>query len=134
MQTDVLIIDSDLGFVFWLGHAFDEAGYRAFPARNVSDAMTLARELDIEPGLVIMGDAQPGAGKLIARWRTRHPELRVVWLTENGAEKGSRGGPQDRECRKPALTSIHGITELLLGINEIVSSREAPEAMTAGAR
>src|SRR5260370_6183096 len=44
----VLIVDRELGFVFWLSQALDEAGYRAFPAKSIPDANNLLLELNIE--------------------------------------------------------------------------------------
>ena len=35
MDTSILLIDSDLGLLFWLGRILDHAGYQAFPARSV---------------------------------------------------------------------------------------------------
>ena len=46
MKT-VLVIDSDLGFVFWLGRGLDQAGYPSFPAKSVPNAKTLLNELKI---------------------------------------------------------------------------------------
>jgi hypothetical protein len=37
----VLLVDSDLGSVFWLGHALDSAGYEALPAKVFQDAIAL---------------------------------------------------------------------------------------------
>ena len=99
MQSDVIVIDDDLGFVFWLGHAFDQAGYRAFPARNVSDAMALASDLDIEPGLVIIGGAQQGAVALVNAWRQKFNDLQVIWL-EDGM-KTTRPPPRRRRLGVP---------------------------------
>jgi hypothetical protein len=122
VHTDVLIIDDDLGFVFWLGHALDQAGCRAFPARNVNDALALASELDIEPGLVITGGSQPGAENLVARWRTRHKDLRVIWLLEEGHEPGlRRHGADDGQCRKPSRRNVEDSAELLLAIDRVLA-------------
>ena len=40
MRT-ILIVDSDLGFVFWLGRALHDAGYEALPAKDVPEATAI---------------------------------------------------------------------------------------------
>jgi hypothetical protein len=34
LTTAVMIVDSDLGFAFWLGQALDYAGYQALPGQK----------------------------------------------------------------------------------------------------
>ncbi|HKE24889.1 MAG TPA: hypothetical protein VKB88_21150 [Bryobacteraceae bacterium] len=41
----VLIIDGDLGFVFWLGKLLADAGYQALPAKGFSEANALLDEM-----------------------------------------------------------------------------------------
>ena len=130
MQSDVIVIDDDLGFVFWLGHAFDQAGYRAFPARNVSDAIALASDLDIEPSLVIIGGAQQGAVALVNRWRKKFNDLQVIWLEEGIETRGRHLAEGDLACRRPAFKTAEDSAELLLAIDRAL----APVAVSAAGR
>jgi DNA-binding NtrC family response regulator len=130
VQSDIIVIDDDLGFVFWLGHAFDQAGYRAFPARNVSDAMALASDLDVEPGLLIIGGAQQGAAALVNAWRRKFNDLQVIWLHEGTKTRGRRLAEGDWECRKPSFRTAQDSDELLLAIDHAL----APVAVSAAGR
>ena len=40
-MRSILIVDSDLGFVFWLGRALHDAGYEALPAKDVPEATAI---------------------------------------------------------------------------------------------
>jgi len=130
VQNDVIVIDDDLGFVFWLGHAFDQAGYRAFPARNVSDAMALTSDLDIEPGLVIIGGAQQGAVPLVKAWRKKFNDLQVIWVEDGMKTTGRHVAEGDWECRRPSFTTAQDSDELLLAINRALE----PVAVSAAGR
>jgi hypothetical protein len=39
-MVTVLIIDNDLGFMFWLGQILSEAGYAVLPAKSAPEAST----------------------------------------------------------------------------------------------
>jgi hypothetical protein len=58
----VLIVDPELGFVFWLGQALDRAGYQALPAKSCEDAAELLKQLNVEIDLLIVGHSLAGAG------------------------------------------------------------------------
>src|SRR5882724_4454329 len=57
----VLIVDRDLGFVFWLGRALDDAGYQALPAKGIGDATELLGHMNLEIDLLIVSPSMPGA-------------------------------------------------------------------------
>ena len=83
VKTAVLLIDSDLGFVFWLGRALDNAGYEAFPAKSISDALRLMAELHLSMSLVIVNHALPGAAEFIADLRNTQKLVKVMALIED---------------------------------------------------
>ena len=83
MKPVILLIDNDLGFMFWLGQALDRAGYEAFPAKSVSDALKLITELDLSVGLVILDYSSEGAPNLIATLRHNGRHLKVISLVED---------------------------------------------------
>src|SRR5260370_28299368 len=56
----VWIVDSDLGFVWWVGDIFREVGCRALPALSCKDAVALMKELGIEPDLIVLNPNLPG--------------------------------------------------------------------------
>jgi DNA-binding response OmpR family regulator len=88
----VLIVDSDLGFVFWLGQALQRAKYVAVPARTCPDAISLVSELKIDPDLLIVNVALPDAAGLAESLRRSNPRLKVIALVERGQESGALGG------------------------------------------
>src|SRR5689334_22613800 len=76
-MTTIILVDSDLGFAFWLGRALDGDGYNAFPARSGSSALELLSSIDTVPSLIILGSIEPGsADHFVARCRTLNSELR----------------------------------------------------------
>ena len=86
--TNVLIVDSDLGFVFWLGQLLIRSGYNVVPARNASDAMTLVDELAEEPDLLIIDGRLPAMAILIRVLRLRNSQLTVVALQSESCHSG----------------------------------------------
>jgi DNA-binding response OmpR family regulator len=82
-QQIVLILDDDLGFVFWLGHALDESGLAAFPARSTPDAKVLLRELKFNPDLLIVNPALPGTAEFIDELRRSAVRLKVIAITQD---------------------------------------------------
>lgn len=84
MSTAILLIDTDLGFLFWLGSALDQGGYQAFPARSVPDAIQLLAELHLTVGAVILNCDLPGAEQLIVRMRHSRKNLKILALGEPG--------------------------------------------------
>src|SRR5579872_1797384 len=76
----VLIIDNDLGFVFWLGHVLDAASYLAFPARSVPDAVMLVMQLGLSVYILAINPALPGASDLIASVHRSQRDVRVVGI------------------------------------------------------
>ncbi len=78
----VLIIESDLGFVFWLGHALDKAGYPSLPAKNVQDATSLIRDLNLTVGLLIVNPRLPGSRALADAVRASASATKVIAVVE----------------------------------------------------
>ena len=97
MKT-VLIVDADLSFAYWLGQGLDEAGYQAFPAKNIPDAAALPDELKPTIDLLIVNPALPGASEFIETLRRWNPSAQVVAL-RGGAAHSLAG--VDLWCRKP---------------------------------
>jgi DNA-binding response OmpR family regulator len=82
----ILLIDTDLGFLFWLGQALDRAGYEAFPARSIPDAIALLADFHLTVGSVILNCLLPGADRFIATLRQSQNYLKVISLAEDEHE------------------------------------------------
>ena len=85
----VLIIDPELGFVFWLGQALDRAGYQALPAKNCEDAAELLKLLNVEIHLLIVGRSVAGAGAFAEALRHGQGHLKVIAVIGDGEEPGA---------------------------------------------
>jgi hypothetical protein len=78
----VLIVDNDLGFVFWVGQALDRAGYNTLPAKGVPEALTV---VDVSAGridLLLIGLGLPGAASLAAKLLRSNASMKVVGLVD----------------------------------------------------
>ena len=81
MKT-VLIIDTDLGFVFWLGRTLDNGGYRTIPARDVADAMSLIEQFKLEVDLLIVNPTLQGSTPFIEQLRRSNVKVIAVIADE----------------------------------------------------
>jgi DNA-binding NtrC family response regulator len=118
MRT-VLIVDRDLGFVFWLGQVLDRAGYRALPAKSCEDAAELLGRLNLEIHLLIVDGSLAGAGELADGLRSRQGHLKVIALIGEGEERISAfpgadashriGSSSDATSEREWLETIEGV-------------------------
>jgi DNA-binding response OmpR family regulator len=84
----VLIVESDLGFVFWLGQTLDKAGYTALPSKTVTDAKELLSELNVPIDLVVIDLSLTGALNFVHALRRSQGHLHVLALV--GETEGPR--------------------------------------------
>lgn len=77
-MTNILLVDSDLGFTFWLGQLLDQAGYEAFPAKSVADAIQLLDQLKFQIDLLLLNPAVEGAVRFAAVLRHSRPQIKIV--------------------------------------------------------
>ena len=82
----VLIVDPELGFVFWLGQALDRAGYQALPAKGCEDAAELLKQLNVEIDLLIVGQSLAGACAFADDLRHSQGHLKVISAIGDGDE------------------------------------------------
>ena len=82
----ILIVDHDLGFVWWLGQILTEVGCQAVPVLRCRDAASLVEELNLGVDLVIANPALPGASAMIRALGRGRPSLKFVLLRNFGAE------------------------------------------------
>ena len=84
----VLVVDRDLGFLFWLGCVLSEAGHDALPARNVKAASLLLRSLNSAVELLVVDSGLPGAQRFAAQLRRLNPEIKVIDALAAGSRLG----------------------------------------------
>ncbi len=96
----VLIVDSDLGFVFWLGHFLDAAKFLALPAKSVPEAALLAMQLDLTVDVLVVNLALPGATDFIAALRRSNSALKAIGVF-TGSSYGERAAGVNATYSKP---------------------------------
>jgi hypothetical protein len=94
-----LIVDRDLGFVFWLGHLLDSAGYQPLPAKDVAAARALIDRFNVGINLVILAHTLEDAGDLVERLRRTQRELHVIYLYRESEEPRPRPGADVWVCK-----------------------------------
>lgn len=75
----VLIVDEDLGFVWWLGQIFSQTGCRVVPTLGSDQTVSLARELNLKVDLLVVNPELPGVSELIqALSSKRRPKIVAI--------------------------------------------------------
>lgn len=118
--TTVLIIDGELGFVFWLGHLLDAASYSALPAKSVEDAALLIMQLDLTVDVLVINPALPGAPEFIAALHRSQPAVKVIGVRDDASESLSIPG-LSATLTKPVIFDEEAKTEWLRGIESVLS-------------
>lgn len=80
----ILIVDRDLGFVFWLGQILDAAGYVAVPARGAVEAAEIVATLRLSVDVVIAPLTDRGVNGLVKTLRFASPGIQVIALGGEG--------------------------------------------------
>jgi len=96
----VLIVDQDLGFVFWLGEIFTELGCPAVPALDCKQAVSITRKLNLAIDLVVVNAWLPGVSKMMEKLSCAGRPLKVVVIHEGNVETISKL-PADAILEKP---------------------------------
>lgn len=89
MAKTIFVVDRDLGFVFWLGRALDDAGFNAFPARCAEDAAQLQELLQVTVDLLVVNRETPDISQLVQHLRRANEQLRILKIAENEVEAES---------------------------------------------
>jgi hypothetical protein len=113
----ILIVDGDLGFIFWLGGVLLAANYQPWPACSASDAISVVEHIPVvRLDLLIVDGSLPGASKLIAHFRRTQAHIKVMALGPRS--KGLRGvdvwrpkpGPTDDSAGQEWLRAVEGLS------------------------
>jgi hypothetical protein len=85
----VLIVDEDLGFVWWLGQMFSEAGCQVVPALNSEQTDSFARNLKVD--VIVVNPELAGVSELIRNMSsTRTPKIVAIRNHNTGARGAVR--------------------------------------------
>jgi len=75
----VLIVDEDLGFVWWLGQIFSQAGCQVVPTLNAEQMVSLTRDLNLKVDLIVVNPELPGVPEMLQALTTaRLPKIVAI--------------------------------------------------------
>jgi DNA-binding response OmpR family regulator len=97
----VLLVDNDLGFMFWLGGVLRAAGHDVAPAVTTRAAQSLTRKPGVSIDLLLLSPTVAGARALAEKVRRTHPAVRVVALLDADRSSGPLTWKPDLYYRKP---------------------------------
>jgi hypothetical protein len=80
----ILVVDDDLGFLYWLGCMLCDAGYMALPARNSQNANDLLSRLNVGIQLLVVNASMRGARAFAEALRRSQRHLKVIALIGGG--------------------------------------------------
>lgn len=104
LVKNVLIVDNDLGFVFWLGRVLDAAGYETLPAKGIGEAFALLREIPVRIDVLMVLCTLPGANVFAAELRgSQRGHLKAIALMDQDDERGESMAAWDGWQIKPKL-------------------------------
>src|ERR1035438_1181831 len=61
----VLIVDEDLGFVWWLGQLFSQAGCQVVPTLSSEQSVSLLRDLNLKVDVIVVNPELAGVAEMI---------------------------------------------------------------------
>ncbi|HKE28100.1 MAG TPA: response regulator [Bryobacteraceae bacterium] len=100
MKT-VLIIDSDLGFVFWLGRILQGAGCEVIPAKSSAEASVLLSELSTGVDLLIVDSRLAGVVAFADEQRRSRPKVKILVAISDKDTSAGQIQLADVIARKP---------------------------------
>jgi DNA-binding NtrC family response regulator len=120
VKNVILLIDPDLGLVFWLGRTLDECGYESLPARSIPDGLRLIDEFRFSIHTVILNYALPGATHFISNLRRKQTAMKVIALV--GEPDTSPIPTADHQLIRPLVFDQAAKMHLLAEISRCISA------------
>lgn len=74
----VLIVDENLGFVWWLGEILSKAGCAVVPALSCSEALSLSKQLSLKIDLIFVNTALSGSSAMVESLNRSHQAVRII--------------------------------------------------------
>ena len=102
----VWIVDDDLGFVWWLGEMFTEAGCRALPALSYGQAISLNKSLNVGIDLLVLNPNLPGVVGMLQVLRRAYPNFKIVLIGDASPPLSASIRPQANLERPSSLEPI----------------------------
>jgi two-component SAPR family response regulator len=73
-----LIVDENLGFVWWLGEILSKAGCTVVPALSCSEALSLSKQLSLKIDLIFVNTALSGSSAMVESLNRPHQPIRII--------------------------------------------------------
>jgi hypothetical protein len=121
----VLIVDDDLGFVFWLGHALDTLSYSALPAKSVPDAAMLVMQLDLRVDLLIINPTLTGAADFISALHRSQKDARAIGILSHPSQIVNIPGISATQS-KPTVFDQSAKASWLECVEDVLARRTVP--------
>jgi hypothetical protein len=74
----ILVVDEDLGFIFWLGEIAEEIGCTCIPALSCWEAISSIKAFDVEIDLLIVNLTLEGVGEMIQTMTREQCPFQIV--------------------------------------------------------
>ena len=123
----VLLVDSDLGFVFWLGQTLQQGGYLALPARNLLEAVKLIASLHFSVAVLIVDESLPDLPQFVSTIRLEHKGVKIILLIEG--DDASLRLDVDARSRRPDPVDENSAQEWLRLIRRVLSPKSIEAQM-----
>lgn len=121
----ILLVDSDLGFIFWLGQALDAAGCWALPAKDVASALELISGHRLAVDILVISPLLSDAFAFISQLRQSRPALRVIAATPADWEKFPPLTEVDAVIRKPSHLTVLALSQWINLIRDFMGGSGA---------
>lgn len=116
----VLIIDNDLGFVFWLGRALDRAGCTTVPATTIPDASWLILQFDLRIDVLLINTSLPAAGDFVRAIHRTQGDVKVVGIFDREPPGSMQIVGINTTRPKPAPIDENATTEWVNFVRELL--------------
>ena len=117
--TTVWIVDNDLGFLWWLGEVFTEAGCRTLPALSCEQALALIKSLNVGIDLLVVNPQLPGVVKMLQSLSRAHPNLKIVAIGKASTALTAAFRPQ-ASLERPSASDSISRTEWLKKVRKLL--------------
>ena len=123
LSVTILLVDSDLGFIFWLGQALDAEGFRAVPALNIPAARELLERHKLSVDILVIDPSLPDAFLFISELRQSRPPLHIVATTSENWGPFPKFPKFDAIVPKPQRLSVTAVSQWLHVIQSLSLNR-----------
>lgn len=126
MKT-VLLVEQDVGLIFWLAETLVSAGYEALPAKSPLDAASLVNEQNLSVDVLVINPALEDAAGFVRALRGFRKNLKVIALLESSDAHLNSLLRVDASHSKPEVIDefsrlewLHVIEDVLVGSTTII--------------